>query len=219
MIGVSQAETILVAARDAAGGRVAGGTGRWRTVGRGPPPAPAPWGVYPCAGDDEWCVVTVRDDDDWRRLRGALGDPAWAADDDARDRERAPVHTARDRRSPVRLDARAVAPREVAAVLQSAGVPAGFMQRPEEYENDPQFQARDFLRTFEQPGLAPRRIEHAPFRSERIPAPANRPAPEPGEHTREICTGLLGIDGDTVDRLLAAGALEEPRPAVASVSS
>ena len=22
----------------------------------------APWGVYPCAGDDEWCVVTVRDD-------------------------------------------------------------------------------------------------------------------------------------------------------------
>ena len=42
----------------------------------------APWGVYPCAGDDEWCVVTVRDDDDWRRLRGALGDPDWAADED-----------------------------------------------------------------------------------------------------------------------------------------
>ena len=35
----------------------------------------APWGVYPCAGDDEWCVVTVRDDDDWRRLRGAARRP------------------------------------------------------------------------------------------------------------------------------------------------
>ena len=39
----------------------------------------APWGVYRCAGDDEWCVVTVRDDEDWHRLRTALGDPAWAA--------------------------------------------------------------------------------------------------------------------------------------------
>ena len=36
----------------------------------------APWGIYPCAGDDEWCVVTVRDDDDWRRLRGAARRPA-----------------------------------------------------------------------------------------------------------------------------------------------
>ena len=84
------------------------------------------------------------------------------------------------------------------------------MQRPDEYEDDPQFGARDFLRTFEQPGLAPLRIEHAPFRSERIPAPANPPAPEPGEHTREICTSLIGMDDDEVEQLLVAGALEEP---------
>ena len=84
------------------------------------------------------------------------------------------------------------------------------MQRAAEYEDDPQLQARDFLRTFEQPGLEPMAIEHAPFRSERIPPPANSPAPEPGEHTREICIGLLGMDADEVDRLLASGALEEP---------
>ena len=96
------------------------------------------------------------------------------------------------------------------ATLQAAGVPAGFMQRAAEYEDDPQLQARDFLRTFEQPGLEPMAIEHAPFRSELIPAPANMPAPEPGEHTREICTGLLGMDPDDVDRLVASGVLEEP---------
>ena len=32
----------------------------------------APWGVYPCA-DDEWCVVTARDDTDWRALAEVLG--------------------------------------------------------------------------------------------------------------------------------------------------
>ena len=39
----------------------------------------APWGIYPCAGDDEWCVITVRDDEQWRALRCALGSPEWAS--------------------------------------------------------------------------------------------------------------------------------------------
>jgi crotonobetainyl-CoA:carnitine CoA-transferase CaiB-like acyl-CoA transferase len=169
----------------------------------------APWGVYPCAGDDEWCVVTVRDDDDWRRLRSALGDPHWAAGEDlatttGRLARRAEIDehlTAWTRERP---------PREVTATLQAAGIPAGFMQRAAEYEDDPQLRARAFLRTFEQPGLEPMAIEHTPFRSDLIPAPANAPAPEPGEHTREICTGLLGMDPDDVDRLVAKGVLEEP---------
>jgi crotonobetainyl-CoA:carnitine CoA-transferase CaiB-like acyl-CoA transferase len=213
-IAVSQAETILeqlaslLASESLADARVekAGEVGRGVT----------PWGVYPCAGDDEWCVVTVRDDDDWRRLRAALGDPAWAAADEL---ATASARVARRAEIDAHLSGwtRALPPREVAALLQRAGVPAGFMQRPEEYEDDPQFQARDFLRTFEQPGLAPLRIEHAPFRSELIPAPANPPAPEPGEHTREICTELLGMDEEAVDQLLVAGALEEPLATIAAV--
>ena len=79
------------------------------------------------------------------------------------------------------------------------------MQRPDEYEDDPQLQARDLFRVLQQPGLKPRAIDNAPFRSQRIPAPANNPAPEPGQHTREICTGLLGIDADEVDRLIGTG--------------
>ncbi|MGZ4172693.1 MAG: CoA transferase, partial [Solirubrobacteraceae bacterium] len=169
----------------------------------------APWGIYPCAGDDEWCVVTVRDDDDWRRLRSAVGDPEWAQGEDLA------TTTGRLARR-AEIDGHLTAwtrqrwPREVTATLQAAGVPAGFMQRAAEYEDDPQLRARDFLRTFEQPGLEPMAIEHAPFRSELIPTPANMPAPEPGQHTREICTGLLGMDPDDVDRLVASGVLEEP---------
>ena len=169
----------------------------------------APWGVYPCAGDDEWCVVTVRDNDDWGRLRSALGDPAWAKGEDL---ATTPARLARRAEIDEHLTAwtRNRTPREVTAALQAVGVPAGFMQRAPEYEDDPQLQARDFLQTFEQPGLEPMAIEHAPFRSELNAAPAKTPAPEPGEHTREICTGLLGMDPDDVDRLLASGVLEEP---------
>ena len=38
----------------------------------------APWGAYLCAGEDQWCVITVRDDTDWQKLRTALDDPEWA---------------------------------------------------------------------------------------------------------------------------------------------
>ena len=169
----------------------------------------APWGVYRCAGDDEWCAVTVRDDEDWRRLRAALCDPDWAAGEDL-----AGVAGRLARRAEIDEHlttwTRARTPREVTATLQDAGVPAGFMQRAADYEDDPQLRSRDFFRVFEQPDLAPMTIESAPFRSERIPPAANAPAPEPGEHTREICAGLLGIDPDEVDRLIADGVLEEP---------
>ncbi len=45
----------------------------------------------------------------------------------------------------------------------------------------------------------------APFRN--IPAPNSGPRPMPGEHTREICQKLLGLDADEIDRLIADGVL------------
>lgn len=38
----------------------------------------APHNAYPCAETDSWCVISVHDDDEWRRLIEALGSPAWA---------------------------------------------------------------------------------------------------------------------------------------------
>jgi crotonobetainyl-CoA:carnitine CoA-transferase CaiB-like acyl-CoA transferase len=43
-------------------------------------PRMAPWGVYQCSGTERWCVITVRDDDEWRRFRTAIGDPEWSRD-------------------------------------------------------------------------------------------------------------------------------------------
>jgi crotonobetainyl-CoA:carnitine CoA-transferase CaiB-like acyl-CoA transferase len=40
----------------------------------------APQGVYRCAGDDQWLVLSVRDDGEWASLRAVLGDPRrWPA--------------------------------------------------------------------------------------------------------------------------------------------
>jgi len=42
-------------------------------------PVMAPHGIYPARGADRWIALACRDDDDWARLSGLIGEP-WAAD-------------------------------------------------------------------------------------------------------------------------------------------
>jgi crotonobetainyl-CoA:carnitine CoA-transferase CaiB-like acyl-CoA transferase len=168
----------------------------------------APWGVYPCAGDDEWCVITVRDDEQWLALRRVVGDPGWASFDTAA--ERVANRDALDRR--VAEWTSRLLPREVMESLQAAGVPAAMMMRPDDHEADPHLQARGAYREMDQPGLGVVRMEDGPFRSGAIPPVRMTPAPQHGEHTREICSTVLGLSEAEIEELFAAGVLEESQP-------
>ena len=168
----------------------------------------APWGVYPCAGSERWCVITVRSDDEWRRLRAAIGDPDWA-------REGA-YETARGRiEARVQLDRRvgewtsAHADHEVAEILQRAGVPAGFMMYASDMPDDPHLVARGYPRQVEQPGVGAMMFEGPAFHATSISEPLVAPAPALGQHTREICRTILRMSDAEVSRLVAEGVLEE----------
>jgi crotonobetainyl-CoA:carnitine CoA-transferase CaiB-like acyl-CoA transferase len=172
----------------------------------------APWGVYPCDGDDEWCVITVRDDEQWLALRRVLGDPEWAADES--------FGTVAQRIANAELLdrhltewTRKLAPRTVMERLQVAGVPAAMMMRPDDHEHDRHLVSRGLHREMHQPGLGAVRLENGPFRSRRVPPIRVSPAPQHGEHTREICAKVLGLPEPEIEALFAAGVLEEPPPA------
>ena len=51
-------------------------------------PGDAPRGLYQCAGDDEWCVVDIRGDEDFTRLCGVLDRTDLASDPEPRRRRR-----------------------------------------------------------------------------------------------------------------------------------
>ena len=53
----------------------------------------------------------------------------------------------------------------------------------------------------------PMPTETSPSLFARIPRADLRPAPMAGEHTREICQKVLGLDTDEIDRLIADGVL------------
>ncbi len=168
----------------------------------------APWGAYPCAGNERWCVITVRSDDDWRRFRAALGDPDWAR---ARDYEtahgRIEARAELDRRVTEWTSARS--DREVTDILQRAGVPAGFMMYASDMPTDPHLRARGYPQPVEQPGVGAMMFEGPAFHATSIPEALVAPAPALGEHTREICRTILKMADAEVSKLVAEGVLEE----------
>lgn len=152
-------------------------------------------GVYPCAGDDEWCVVSVRSDVDRAALarvmgvselpreRGQLVDALsrWTADQDKAD---------------------------LAELLQKAGLPAAPMNRAVDVAADPQVVFRNLYTDMVHPLFdTPMPSETGPAPYTRIPVSELRPAPMPGEHTREICQKVLALSAEDIDRLIADGVL------------
>ena len=150
--------------------------------------------VYPCRGDDEWCVISLRSDADRDALAAAMrcGLP--------RDRDRLVAAVSEWTAG---LDKTAVV-----EVLQRAGVPAAPMNRAVDLLSDPQLRCRKVFSDmvhplFDEP--MPTETACAPFTA--IPPAELRPAPMPGEHTREICQKALALPADEIDRLIVEGVI------------
>jgi crotonobetainyl-CoA:carnitine CoA-transferase CaiB-like acyl-CoA transferase len=171
----------------------------------------APWGAYPCAGEQQWCVISVRSDAEWRALCAAMGEPGLAGD--ARFASASGRLAAQDE-----LDARICAwtraqgKREVAALLQRHGVPCGPMLTGTDQLDDPHYQAWGYARFVEQPGVGRMALEGPAFAASGMSDVAIAPAPELGAHTREIARTLLGMSDAQIEALVAEGALEDPPP-------
>ena len=169
-------------------------------------PDAAPHNIYPCAGEDQWCAIAVESDAQWQALRGALGNPAWAAD---------PALASTSGRIPQRaaIDAglsawtRLRTPHEVMAALQAAGVPAGAVQRSSDLLRDPQLQHRRFFRPLQHPEMGEVPYEGHQFRIDGYDSGPRLPAPCLGEHSIEVLRDLLGMDDEEIAAVAAGGAL------------
>ena len=168
-------------------------------------PGDAPRGVYACAGDDEWCVVDVRDSEDWSRLCGLMGRPALAEDPRFADASARVAHRV-EVDEVVSAWMADLAPRDAMRLIQEAGVPAGMMQRFGDMAGDAHLLGRGFFGRLDQPQAElPLTVDMGAARFEHIATPELRPAPMMGADTREICERVLGLDQDRIEQLVASG--------------
>lgn len=156
--------------------------------------------VYPCAGDDEWCVISVCSDADRVALAKVMGVTELPSSRAEFVASVAGWTAARDKA-------------EIAEAVQYAGVAAGPMNRAVDVLADPQVAHRGLYVEMVHPLFAtPMTTEAHPAPFGRIPDAPQHPAPMPGEHTRRIGREVLGLDADATERLIVEGVLFAPPP-------
>jgi crotonobetainyl-CoA:carnitine CoA-transferase CaiB-like acyl-CoA transferase len=177
-----------------------------------------PWGVYPCAGKQRWCVITCCDDNQWHGVVRAMGNPDWARTPNLKDLPgRLAAQDAIDEH--IGAWTRERTDRDVMEALQAHGVPAGKMMYISDQPEDPHLADRGYILEMDQPGVGPLLLEGPAFHGTRLSAPITLPAPRLGQHTCQIAREILGYSDERLDALLASGVLIEtaiegpaPRP-------
>lgn len=170
-------------------------------------------GVYPCQGDDEWCVISIASEDDWTAVTGVLADSRLSDDSRFACLEKRWEHRA-ELRAALAVHTAAHVAAELAESLQRCGVAAAPMLRASDVLTDPHVRARRLYAEMAHPlidAVLPTETQSAPYQG--IPHAALTPAPILGEHTVEICHELLGMDTEEIDALIADGALHAANPA------
>src|SRR5262249_43593501 len=155
----------------------------------------APHGVFPCAGEDRWCAITVFGDGEWTAFCKAIGDPAWTRDARFCDSTARKAHES-ELEEYVADWTRVRTAEEVMETLQQAGVAAGVVETAREVMDvDPQLRARGWHIPIEHPVLGVMGHPVPPYRLLGTAAQVGT-APLIGEHNFMICTDLLGISVD-----------------------
>ncbi len=167
----------------------------------------SPWGLYRCAGDDDWVAICVRNDSEWQALVEVMGSPAWATSPELVDEQgrRANEATVDEKISEW---TGTMANTEAADACLTRGVPAGVMHTASSQSTDAHLEARGYLHRMHQPPIGNMIFEGAAFHASAMDGPDIFPAPGLGEHTREVASEWLGLDEAEIEDLVAEGVLE-----------
>ena len=163
-------------------------------------PVMAPYGNYPCSGDDAWVSIAVRTEEEWLGLKEAMGHPPWCDDEEfASPYSRlANRHNLDERLSGWTRERDAW---EITENLQAHGVAAIPVMGAEDRLFNPHFQERGLYSDIDHPSLGAEPIYNLMWNLSRTPPSIRRHAPLMGEHNRQIFGGLLGMSDEDISRL------------------
>ena len=159
-----------------------------------------PYGTYQCAArgedDDRWIAITVTSEAELASLSDVAGQPSWTSlEADALDSE-------------IASWTRTQQGEELMQQLQSAGVPAGVVQTPEDLRGDPQLAHRGHFWMLDHPTMGHRAYDGPSFRLSETPAELTKAAPLLGEDNEYVYKDIVGMSDDEYVEHLVSGAFD-----------
>jgi len=159
----------------------------------------APHGCYSCQGEDRWCVISARDEDEWRALCRVIGRAELISDSRFTNLAARLNHRAE-------LDAiveewtQARPAEEVMAKLQAAGVPAGVVQTGADLLQDAQLRRRNYFSSFADSPIGPFEIPRSGIVFRGMAEEPLRLPNRFGADNEQILGDLLGYDKTTIEQ-------------------
>jgi benzylsuccinate CoA-transferase BbsF subunit len=166
----------------------------------------APHNVYRCQAADRWIAITVSSDDEWQRLRAAMGQPSWAMDTRF---DTVPGRWQHRHELDERLDQWTSTYDNVALMhlLQAHQVAAGAVLTARDLVIDAHLRAREYFEVFSNtnaPQVGVRVYAGRPFRIPNIPESLVLVSAL-GQHNGQILRELAKLSEPEIQALLAAG--------------
>ena len=160
----------------------------------------APYGVYPCSGEDSWIIIACASNEQWQSMVGVIGRQTWAADAKfATKAGRAENRHELDRK--LSQWTRKCTAKQVFRLLQESGVAAGIPSSGEDLFHDIHLRARGHIvETDAQPWG---KITHhgLPGIPSLSAADAARPAPWIGVNNDKVFGEILGLSKEQIEAL------------------
>jgi benzylsuccinate CoA-transferase BbsF subunit len=162
----------------------------------------APQGCYACAGNDQWCVISAENDEQWRALAQVISGPELAQDTRFRNLTgRMRHHDEIDRQIEAWTKSRT--PADAERQLQAVGVPAQRMRRVDDV-----LAQREHSVFHLQPGNSqPTLLTGLPFSFVPRQKQTFGQTPRLGEHTEHALKSWLGLEAAEIAELREAGVL------------
>ena len=166
-------------------------------------PNVAPSNVYPTS-DSQFILIAANQDTVFKRLAEAMGQPELAAD------PRYASHSSRGANQKELDDliaawTRTITAGNLEALMDKFGIPSGKIYRTPEMLADAHFQARQAIISVAHPRFGELKMQNVAPKLSATPGTVRSPAPELGEHNREVYGGLLGYSEARMAELHSAG--------------
>ena len=160
----------------------------------------APYGVYPCRGEDNWIIIACDGDHEWQRMVSVIGQSSWAADVKFATQAGRQEHRTELDRKLSNWTGKCTA-KQAFRLLQEGGVAAGMPSSGEDLFHDIHLRARGHIvETEAQPWG---KITHhgLPGIPSLSAADAGRPAPWIGAHNDQVFGDILGLSAEAIEEL------------------